>query len=388
MTEPQATHLPPDILVVDDTPENLRLFGQILSGEYKVRLVPGGNEALAAIHSTPPDMILLDIMMPEVNGYQVAEILRDDPNTSKIPIIFISALDNVESKLQAFELGGVDYVTKPFQEREVLARIKTHLALRRLQQELQAANATLAQQVDELDARNQELDAFAHTVAHDLKNPLGSIYLSTLMIVENYASIPQAEQFTLLDTNLRVCEMMNRSIEGLMVLSGLRDQMIEPGAFEMGPVVVDALGCLTHTIKETKAEIITLPNWPQAVGYIPWVEEVWVNYLSNAIKYGGKPEQGVPVRVELGFNPPPSGTTGGQIRFWVQDNGPGLTPEQQAQLFVPFERLKNVRTKGHGLGLSIVRRIVEKLGGQVGVESTAGIGSTFYFTLPPTGDLP
>jgi len=121
-----------------------------------------------------------------------------------------------------------------------------------------------------------------------------------------------------------------------------------------------------------------------ALGYMPWVEEIWVNYLSNAIKYGGRPP-----RLELGAdplpNPPPQageGLGGGMIRFWVRDHGAGLTPEDQARLFTPFTRLDQVRVKGHGLGLSIVRRIVEKLGGQVGVESQVGQGSTFSFTLP------
>ncbi len=110
-----------------------------------------------------------------------------------------------------------------------------------------------------------------------------------------------------------------------------------------------------------------------ALGYGPWVEEVWANYLSNAIQYGGRPP-----RVELGATE----QADGMVRFWVRDNGPGLTPEEQARLFTPFTRLDQVRAKGHGLGLSIVRRIVEKLGGQVGVESEVGRGSVFTFTLP------
>jgi len=123
--------------------------------------------------------------------------------------------------------------------------------------------------------------------------------------------------------------------------------------------------------------------WPAALGYGPWIEEVWVNYLSNAIKYGGQPP-----RMELGAdplpNPPPQageGKGGGMVRFWVRDNGSGITPEDQSRLFAPFTRLDQIRAGGHGLGLSIVRRIVEKLGGQVGVESQVGSGSTFSFTL-------
>jgi signal transduction histidine kinase len=144
-------------------------------------------------------------------------------------------------------------------------------------------------------------------------------------------------------------------------------------------------------IEERKAEIVSPPKtpWPTAMGHGPWVEEVWVNYISNALKYGGRPP-----RVELGFDTSTAGlgspqlqsssgatTLSGKIRFWVRDNGPGLPPEAQAQLFTPFPRLERDRAEGHGLGLSIVQRIVDKLGGQVGVESKVGQGSTFTFTL-------
>jgi signal transduction histidine kinase len=128
-------------------------------------------------------------------------------------------------------------------------------------------------------------------------------------------------------------------------------------------------------VEQSHAEIVgpEASAWPVALGYAPWVEEVWINYLSNALKYGGRPP-----RIELGAKAQPDEMT----RFWVRDNGPGIPPEAQARLFTPFTRLDQVRAKGHGLGLSIVRRIVEKLGGQVSVESQVGQGSVFSFTLP------
>jgi signal transduction histidine kinase len=129
-------------------------------------------------------------------------------------------------------------------------------------------------------------------------------------------------------------------------------------------------------IRDWQAVVKLPPEWPPVSGYAPWVEEVWVNYLSNALKYGGRPP-----RIELGAQPQPDG----MVRFWIHDNGSGLTPADQARLFAPFTRLNRARGIGHGLGLSIVRRIVEKLGGQVGVESQPGQGSTFFFTLPAAG---
>jgi signal transduction histidine kinase len=126
-------------------------------------------------------------------------------------------------------------------------------------------------------------------------------------------------------------------------------------------------------IDEHQAEIILPESWPQAVGYSPWIEEVWANYLSNGIKYGGEPP-----RLELGATKQADGF----VRFWVHDQGPGISVEDQTRLFTPFTQLEQVRATGHGLGLSIVRRIVEKLGGEVGMESEVGKGSTFHFTLP------
>jgi diguanylate cyclase (GGDEF)-like protein/PAS domain S-box-containing protein len=143
-----------DILIIDDTPDNLRLLNKVLSQHYKVRLAPSGSAGLKAAHSTPPDLILLDVMMPGTNGYQVAAQLKADEQTAEIPIIFISALDDTESKIRGFEAGGVDYITKPFQEQEVLARVNTHLSLRALY--LQAQKEIAERKRAEENLRKQE----------------------------------------------------------------------------------------------------------------------------------------------------------------------------------------------------------------------------------------
>ncbi len=141
----------------------------------------------------------------------------------------------------------------------------------------------------------------------------------------------------------------------------------------MSHIVTEAKQRLLQMIETHQPEISLPDEWPTALGYAPWVEEVWVNYLSNAIKYGGRPP-----RLRLGAKTMPDGA----VCFWIQDNGPGLTREDQARLFTPFTQLDRIRANGHGLGLSIVQRIVEKLNGQVGVVSQVGHGSVFTFTLP------
>jgi signal transduction histidine kinase len=221
-----------------------------------------------------------------------------------------------------------------------------------------------------------ELDAFAHTVAHDLKNPLSTIVGYSDLLATRFDRTPQQKALGFLDLISRTGYRMSRIIDELLLLATMRqtDAVELERLDDMGRIAVEVQERMDNLIQEYQAEI-TLPDaWPVALGYGPWVEEVWANYLSNAIKYGGQPP-----RVELGSTMLDGG---GRIRFWVRDNGAGLTEEEQARLFTMFSRLNQVRAKGHGLGLSIVKRIVEKLGGEVGVQSQVGEGSTFSFVLP------
>lgn len=378
-----------NILVVDDNPANLRLLSSMLTEQgYKTRAVINGSMALTAARAAPPDLILLDINMPEMSGYQVCEQLKVDERTCDVPVIFISAMDEIEDKIRAFDVGGVDYVTKPFQFQEVAARVKTHLSLQRLQRQLQEANAELERQLQELEARNEELDAFAHTVAHDLKNPLSALTGYSSMLETRYDQLSEENQrsfFTAIAQNGR---RMNNIIEELLLLSSVRRvEEVEVEPLAMDAIVNSTRKRLADLIDDRQAEVILQDDWPEALGRAQWVEEVWVNYVSNAIKYGGRLDEGVPPRVELGSDESVDVSNGDRlhVRFWVRDNGPGLTEEEQASLFTPFERLHQVRVEGHGLGLSIVRRIVEKLSGKVGVASELGQGSEFFFTLPTSG---
>ncbi len=228
-----------------------------------------------------------------------------------------------------------------------------------------------------LQARNEDLDAFAHTVAHDLRHPLTLMIGFAEALMHDYVTLPPERQQRYLQNIWQSANRMNNIVDELLLLSEVRRTDKQRMPLDMIGIVAQAQQRLADMIEQYHADIVTLdPSaWPQAMGYGPWIEQVWVNYLSNAIKYGGRPP-----RVELGATSQSDGT----VRFWVRDNGNGLTPENQARLFKPFTRLDQVRAQGYGLGLSIAQRIVEKLGGQVGVESAGvpGQGAVFFFTLP------
>jgi PAS domain S-box-containing protein len=238
--------------------------------------------------------------------------------------------------------------------------------------------AALSQSIAELQARNEELDAFAHTVAHDLKNPVHLIISYAELLTRDDATLPADERQRSLKAIEQSGYRISTIVDELLLLARLRKSEVATAPLDMVRIVAESIRHLTVRIKAAQAEIVwpDASAWPMAVGYGPWVEEVWINYLSNALKYGGTPIA-APC-IELGAVLQPDD----MVRYWVRDHGPGLTPEDQSLLFTPFTRLDQARLTGHGLGLSIVRRIVEKLGGQVGLKSRMGEGSTFYFTLP------
>ncbi len=233
------------------------------------------------------------------------------------------------------------------------------------------AEDALQQRTIELQESNEELDAFSHTVAHDLKNPLNSILGLANLVRENF-DMPEED----IQDSLKYIEQsatnMNGIIDSLMVLAGVRKQEIVPEVIDMPEVLKQTMRRLNFYVEEHNADV-TIASMPNALGHPIWIEEVWVNYITNAIKYGGKPPA-VSISGERLSN--------GSVKYIVKDNGPGISPEDQRKLFVPFSRLRQVSVKGYGLGLSIVARIIHRLGGQVGLESAPGSGSSFYFILP------
>lgn len=264
---------------------------------------------------------------------------------------------------------------------DITERDRVERALQKAKQNLEVRvaerTAELQQANVELQARNEALDAFAHTVAHDLTNPVHLIVAGAETLAEYYTTMTGDQWQQSLEAMARSGRKLATIIRELLLLAELHKAEVETMRLDMASIVAESVNRLAKSIKDSRAEIVLLdaPAWPVALGHGPWVEEVWANYLSNALKYGGLTAA---PRIELGADL----QADGMVRFWVRDDGPGLTPEAQSRLFMPFTQLNQVRSSGHGLGLSIVQRIIEKLDGQVGVKSQMGEGSTFYFTLP------
>lgn len=244
---------------------------------------------------------------------------------------------------------------------------------KKIEENLRETNEQLRRQIHEREQLISDLDSFSHMVAHDLKNPLQVVIFGSQMLLEMLQESLDEDAAVILRNILQMGHKMRAIIDELLVLASVRQQEITLQPLDMGMLIEDVKARLTPLMEEYNAVILAPDKWPVALGHAPWVEEVWANYISNAIKYGGKPP-----RIELGATL----LGNGYIRFWVRDNGMGLRAEARKKLFTPFKRFSPTQATGHGLGLSIVKRIVEKLGGEVFAESEGlGQGSVFSFTL-------
>jgi signal transduction histidine kinase len=389
--------MPINLLFVDDEPKLQAVVRQLFRQEirenkYNIVFALNGREALHQLRTadTQFDVILTDLNMPEMSGLALLneiQLLKSALNPALTAVV-VSAYGDMENIRRAMNAGAYDFLTKPldFEDMRItLEKTINHVAsLKDAYEQTRLANETLRRLNEELEQRvrqrtlelqtsNAELNAFAHTVAHDLKNPLGIVAGYIDFAVDLFHEIDQTE---LLETLLEIKQHTYKVIsitEELMLLSGVRKLQVSLDPLDMATIIANSQKRLGMLISEYQGRLILPQSWPVAIGHTPWVEQVWVNYLSNGLKYGGPyPE------LTLGAEPLPDG----MIRFWVRDKGLGSDPADQSKLFVEFTRLDEIRVQGYGLGLSIVRRIVERLGGQVGVNSQPGLGSEFYFTLP------
>ncbi|HAQ18737.1 MAG TPA: hypothetical protein DCR40_05800 [Prolixibacteraceae bacterium] len=278
-------------------------------------------------------------------------------------------------EMRHFDVQSTTLYDHHQQQNGCLVVIKDITRRIRAEEGIRLNNIRLTNEIKEKEKLIVDLDAFSHTVAHDLKNMLGAIVSASNLIKSGYGSLPDEDILEINDLiNQSATKTMHITKE-LLTLASVRQQDIQARRIKMQKVVLDSISRLKDIVDRESAQITLPKSWPDVLGYGAWLEEVWINYISNALKYGGTP----PV-IELGSEL----TAGGKAKFWIKDNGKGLSGDEMSSLFNKFTRLDTLKAEGTGLGLSIVKRIIEKLNGEVGVESKniPGEGCTFYFILP------
>ncbi|MFZ2643878.1 MAG: hybrid sensor histidine kinase/response regulator [Verrucomicrobiia bacterium] len=366
----------PSILVVDDTPENLQLLnGMLKSHGYKARPVPSGEMALRAAKSDPPDIILLDINMPEMNGYEVCRHLKSDPALAAIPVIFISALNETMDKVKAFGLGGVDYVTKPFQFEEIHARVETHLKLRQLQKELERQNRQLKESYDRLRELETLRDNLVHLVVHDLRSPLALMAGYVDLIKVKIAAKLNASEVGYIDVigkhTAKLLDMVTTLLDVSRMEAG--EMPLNRQACDLAAVAKEVTD--SHSVLVGRRQLsIESQSEPLSVHADKDIlQRVISNLIGNAIKF--TPDGG---HIRLTISRKDS-----MARVAVTDTGPGVPAEYHTRIFEKFGQVdKEARRHSTGLGLTFCKLAVEAHGGSIGIESEVGKGSTFWFALP------
>lgn len=367
MSDSAPTVPPPSVLVVDDTPANLRLLvGMLKEHGYKVRPVPSGDLALKAVEASPPDLILLDITMPELDGFAVLARLKADPATRDIPVIFVSALGETDDKVRGFRAGGVDYITKPFQFEEVEARVRVHLTLRNQQRELR-------RQFEQLCELERKRDELAHMIVHDMRSPLTGVQLC-LELLATKDGRADAQAGATVHMGRRAVALLMGMVNQVLDVS-----RVESGRLELRPTTFD----LAELVREVVAGGRTLAGRRELATELPAslpltadrdvIRRVLENLVGNALKFTTETGR-VAVRARA---------AGERVSFEVSDDGPGIPPEQQSRIFEKFGQLDSrQRGLGSGLGLTFAKMAAEAHGGTIEVRSAAGQGSTFVVTLP------
>jgi signal transduction histidine kinase len=347
------------VLIVDDNPINLKVIANCLSKPgYKVIAADDGPSAIELSEKAQPGIILLDVMMPGMDGYETCAILKSKKETRDIPILFLTARSETADKVNGFHVGGADYITKPYQETEVLARVRTHL--------------TIASQNRRLQAMLAERERFMKIAAHDLRNPLSIILL--LASLENKE--PGADNaFTKIE---RAASHMKNIIDDFLCLQvlgaegGSAASSLElKGLMEQ---IIDQQGAAAQS-KGIKLTLDYAPSQRSALGTPGHVHQILTNYASNAIKYS-------PRETQVALSARQIGNT---WRIEVQDQGPGVPPAERNQLFVEFGRISNKPTGGESstkLGLAVVKRLAEVQGGAVGASFPETGGSVFWVEIP------
>ncbi len=360
------------ILAIDDKRDNLIALSALLRNlidECEVVTVKSGPEGIAKAESEQPDVILLDIRMPGMDGYEVCKILKSQSETNHIPVIMITAIKtDSESRIKGLELGADAFLAKPIDETELAAQVKAMLRIKK-------AEDALRMERDELAKTASRLEEFAYTVTHDLKSPLSTIgCYSTLLLEKYYDKLDEKGKLYLKRMESNIFHM-DKLILDILELSRLGKVLDQKEQFCIELIVNQALENLKPEIDEKGIDIIISNDLPMVYGSKERLRQVYDNIISNAIKFISDAKSPT---IEIGY----SDKDDKHQLFYVKDNGIGIEKKYHEEIFQEFYRLNNTKTKGTGIGLAIAKRIIDQHDGDIWVESEEGKGSSFYFTLP------
>jgi signal transduction histidine kinase len=359
------------ILMVDDNPVNLQVLTSMLKQSgWRPRPVTSGRLGLQAARNEPPDLILLDVNMPEMNGYEVCEALKADARLAEIPVIFVSALGETMDKVKGFAVGGVDYVTKPFQLDEVRARVTAHLEVRRQQRELQAS-------YEKLRETERLRDNLVHMIVHDLRSPLTAISAYLEMFAQEAKQKLGAETQQDIASAMQATRNMTRMINGILDVSKMEAQMMKLDLREcdLVQVVGASMNDLDSLVGARRLAFERPAEPARVLADQEIIARIVQNFLANALRFtpaSGEIRVGIVVEAD-------------HVRVFVADTGPGIAPDFHRSIFDKFVQVgasASARNRSTGLGLAFCKMAVEAHGGRIGVDSELGKGSNFWFTLP------
>ncbi|HDN25660.1 MAG TPA: hybrid sensor histidine kinase/response regulator [Thioploca sp.] len=384
----------PLVLIIDDSPVNLMLLYNVLEKhDFNVVLANSGEQGLALAKQSHPDIVLLDVIMPGWDGYETCRRFKQDATLEKIPILFLSALGDTENKVRALHAGSVDYVSKPFQKEELLARVQTHVELAHLRQNLEREVANQTERIqllfealqlsyDKAEQSSILKTEFLRNISHEFLTPMNIVLGMTEMLVEDTELTEEQRHFTsaVMKAGKQLMDILTNMLNFSQQFKGELKQVITQ--FQVHKIVDNVLKRLSPTAQAKDLQISTeiAPSLYMPLrGNRDYMDKVLSKLVDNAIKFTEQGEIVIRVQAET------SNDDKQWVRFEVVDTGIGIRDEKKADLFEVFSQIDGSSTRvydGVGMGLAVAKMFTESMGGEIGVESHLDKGSTFWFKVP------
>lgn len=367
----------PLILIIDDSKENLHFLCDIF-GEYRKAVTTSGTEGVKLANSLKPDLILLDILMPEIDGFEVCRKIKENPDNKDVPIIFLSGKTHLEDIVKGFKLGAVDYITKPFEQEELKIRVKTNL-------ELKASKDMIKMQSAKLAKLNTDFKNFLYIATHDLKNSLLVLQGFSRLLSDHFEKFSEDDKRDIITDMSLTGDMMYKIIMNLSNITKLEEGIIKPfyTEFDVNYLFNNSITYYSQIAKDKDIKLVFInkvkhANMLQDYGLM---KECFDNLLSNAIKFSPFHSK---ITVKA-YSESLNKNLKQLLVFEVEDEGPGIKSEEKSILFTKFSKLSSQPTNKElntGLGLAITKMIVDLLGGEISFESQYGSGSKFIIKFP------